>query len=91
MLAAVLGGAINGIEDGAQPPAPTKGNAYAQDLPQIPDSWEHAVDAFEQSPHIARIFAPELIAHYTRTKRQELRMIGTMDARAQRDIYLDTV
>ncbi len=37
MLAAILGAALTGIEDEIEPPPPVTGNAYAMDLPQIPD------------------------------------------------------
>ena len=60
MLAAVLGAAISGIEDAATPPAPITGNAYTADLPQIPNSWKSAIDTFEASPQMARIFAASI-------------------------------
>ncbi|NCO16970.1 MAG: glutamine synthetase, partial [Alphaproteobacteria bacterium] len=51
MLAAILGAALIGIEDQAEPAPPITGNAYAiEDLPQIPETWAEAVDAFESSP-----------------------------------------
>jgi glutamine synthetase len=91
MLAAVLGAAINGIEDGIEPPAPITGNAYAADLPQIPGDWASAIDAFEASPEVARIFAPELIRNFVLTKRQELHYMQELTPQEQVEIYLDTV
>ena len=91
MLAAVLGAAINGIEDAAEPPAPITGNAYDADLPQIPGTWKDAIDAFENSPGIARIFAPELIRNLVLTKRQELHYMQDLTPAEQVNIYLDTV
>ncbi len=72
-LAAVLGAALNGIEAGLVPPEPIKGNAYEQDLPELPTDWASAIDAFDESPEIAEIFHPRLIDCFTRTKRQELK------------------
>ena len=91
MLAAVLGAAINGIEDGKEPPAPITGNAYAADLPQIPHTWATAIDAFEKDAAVARIFAPELIQNLVLTKRQELHYMEELDRAEQVEIYLDTV
>ena len=91
MLAAVLGAAINGIDDGKEPPAPITGNAYAADLPQIPGDWTSAIDAFETSPEIARIFPAELIRNLVLTKRQEVHYMKDLDPSEQVTIYLDTV
>jgi glutamine synthetase len=90
-LAAILGAALNGIEDGEAPPEPITGNAYNHDLAQLPTTWQAAIDAFEQSPEIARIFAPELIANLLATKRQELHYMSELSAQEQTDLYLDTV
>lgn len=91
MLTAVLGAAINGIEDAKDPPAPITGNAYAADLPQIPGDWKTAIDTFETDPEIARIFAPELIRNLILTKRQELHYMQELTPAEQVNIYLDTV
>ncbi|MEM9636360.1 MAG: glutamine synthetase family protein [Pseudomonadota bacterium] len=91
MLAAVLGAAISGIEDAATPPAPITGNAYTADLPQIPNTWKSAIDTFEASPQMARIFAPDLIRNLVLTKRQELHHMQELSPAEQVAIYLDTV
>lgn len=91
MIAAVLGGIINGISDRIAPPAALTGNAYEMDLPQIPQDWQTAIDLFETSPEMARIFPAGLIANLTATKRQEARKLAELDATARRDLYLDIV
>lgn len=91
MMAAVLGAAINGIEDAQDPPPPITGNAYAADLPQIPGDWKTAIDVFEKDPEVARIFPAELIRNFVLTKRQELHFMAELDATEQVSIYLDTV
>lgn len=91
MIAAILGAAINGIEDGADPPAPITGNAYAADLPQIPGDWETAIDLFEKDPQIARIFDADLIRNLVLTKRQEFKFMQELSPQEQVEIYLDTV
>ncbi len=90
-VAAILGAAMNGIEDRTAPPAPITGNAYQSDLPKIPDRWETAIDIFETDSQIARIFDAELIRNFVMTKRQEQRVMAELSVQAQRDIYLDTV
>jgi glutamine synthetase len=90
-VAAVLGAALSGIEDGNMPPDPITGNAYTADLPRIPQTWAGAIDAFETDPAVARIFAPELIRNYVMTKRQELHYMKDVSAQDKLEIYLDTV
>ncbi|ASM71633.1 MULTISPECIES: glutamine synthetase family protein [Roseobacteraceae] len=90
-VAAVLGAALNGLEDRIEPPAPITGNGYDQDLPQVPGSWIKAIDTFETSPEIARIFAPGLIRNFTMTKRQEAKYMEELSPDERVEIYLDTV
>jgi glutamine synthetase len=90
-LAAVLGAALNGIEDGAAPPPPVTGNAYSQNLPQLPGTWEAAIAAFDDSPEIRRIFAPTLVDNFLATKRQELHYMGELTDEERIALYLDTV
>lgn len=91
MLAAILGAALNGIEDRSAPPPPITGNAYDQNLPQLSASWADAIATFETEPQIARIFPRNLIRNFSATKRQELRLYERLDAPARTDLYLDTV
>ena len=89
-LAAVLGSALIGIEDKLIPPPPIEGNAYDQDLEQIPDTWEQAIETFD-SPFVRRIFPQALIDNYLMTKRQELHYMKELTPRQQLELYLDTV
>jgi len=91
MLAAVLGAAINGLEDAQNPPAPITGNAYDHDLPQIPDTWDSAIQMFADSSDIARIFDPVLIQNYVLTKRQERAFMADLTPAEQVKIYLESV
>ncbi len=90
-LAAVLGSALIGIEDKLTPPPPISGNAYEQDQPQIPDTWEAAIDRFEESDIAERIFPTHLIQNLVLTKRQELHYLSSMSESEKLDLYLDTV
>ena len=91
MLAGVLGAALIGIEDKIAPPPAITGNAYALDLPQIPDTWEAAITTFEHSAIIGRIFPAELIRNLVLTKRQELHYMNELSPTEQVEVYLDTV
>ncbi|MEX0308876.1 MAG: glutamine synthetase, partial [Tateyamaria sp.] len=73
------------------PPAPITGNAYAQDLPRVPATWDDAMTTFQDSAEIARIFDAELIANMLMTKRQEARHMADLSPEEQTEIYLDTV
>ena len=90
-IAAVLGAALNGLEDRAACPEPFEGNAYDQNLPQLPGTWAEAIDIFEQSPEIARIFPAHLIENYVMTKRQELHYMAELSDEETIELYLDTV
>ena len=91
MLAAILGAALIGIEDKMTPPPPITGNAYALDLPLLPVSWQEAIDTFEKSEIVARIFPQELIRNFVMTKRQELHYMDELSPEEKTEIYLDTV
>ena len=90
-VAAILGAALNGIEDRVEPPAPFQGNAYDQNLDQLPPDWGAAIEAFAQSAEIRRIFPAHLIDNYLMTKRQELHYMGELSDEETVELYLDTV
>jgi glutamine synthetase len=91
MLTAILGAALNGIEKQLTPPPPITGNAYALDLPLIPDTWADAITVFEKSSLMPGIFPRELIRNMVQTKRQELHYMNGLSEAEQTEIYLDTV
>ncbi len=91
MLASVLSAALVGIEDGMQPPAPIVGNAYAQEQPQLAESWEAAIDIFESDAFIARCLPAELIRNLIMTKRQELHKLAAIPAAQHWQTYLERV
>jgi glutamine synthetase len=91
MIAAVLGAALQGLEEGLTPPPPITGNAYALDLEQIPETWDGALVACENSTHLPKIFNAELIRNYVLTKRQEIHYMAELSPEEQVELYLDTV
>jgi len=91
MIAGVLGSALAGIEDRLTPPPPISGNAYDLDLPQLPATWQDAIDTFAGSARMKRIFPAQLIDNLVRTKRQEARYMAELSHAEVLDLYLDTV
>ncbi|CUI01832.1 glutamine synthetase family protein [Leisingera aquaemixtae] len=91
MLTAILGAALYGIENKIEPSEPITGNAYALDLPQVPNTWQSAIDAFENSDIIPQFFSAEMIRNMVLTKRQELHYMEELTPEERVEIYLDTV
>lgn len=60
-------------------------------MPQIPATWAEAIDAFESSALVGRIFSPELIRNLVMTKRQEAHYLEELTPEQQIELYLDTV
>ncbi|WP_370576439.1 glutamine synthetase family protein [Paracoccus sp. MC1854] len=90
-VAAILGAALNGIEDRLDCPPPITGNAYDHDLEQLPGSWAAAIDRFGRCPDIKRIFSQHLIDNLLMTKRQELHYMAELSDAETIELYLDTV
>ncbi|NKB29423.1 MAG: glutamine synthetase [Rhodobacteraceae bacterium] len=91
LLAAILGAALNGIEDATDPPAPTTGNAYAADCPAIPPDLSSAIHAFEQSAQVRRFLPADLIRNFVMTKRQERALWPGLTPGEQRALTLSLV
>ena len=91
LLAAILGAALVGIEDRMIPDDPIVGNAYAQSLPQLPATWNLALNTFANCPLIPRIFERELIENFLMCKRQEIHYMAELSDEEQTELYLDTV
>ncbi len=92
MLAAVLGAAMAGIEDGMNPPAPITGNAYElAGIPQLASTWVSAIEAFETDTYVARIFPADLIRNLVMTKRQEINRFAQRPPEEHWLSYLEAV
>lgn len=91
MLAAILGAALNGIAERLVGPEPFEGNAYNQNLAQLPGTWGAAIDCFHASPEMRRILPDHLIENYVLTKRQELHYMAELSDEETVELYLDTV
>jgi glutamine synthetase len=63
-LAAVLAAGLEGVERELEPPAPTSGDAYAQEAPQLPADLAEAVAGFRTSKVAARAFGQAVRDHF---------------------------
>ncbi|WP_170560809.1 glutamine synthetase family protein [Ruegeria atlantica] len=92
MLAAVLGAAMNGIQDQTEPPAPISGNAYEiGGLPHLAADWAQAIAAFETDASVARIFPADLIRYFAMTKRQEIKRFSERPSETHWLSYIEAV
>ena len=73
VIAAVLAGALHGIENAIDPGEPVDGNAFPDDAARLPVSWDEALDAFEGSDFIGELFSEPFRRLFAATKRQEKR------------------
>lgn len=91
VLAALLAGMDHGIANALTPPAQTRGNAYAQAEPNLPDAWGVALTTFEQSDFIADYFGAEYRSWFSACKRQERERLRCIVPPSEYDFYLSTV
>ena len=89
LLSAVLGAALDGIAQKLTPPAPVTGNAYALDAPELPATWQDALDVFQTDPAVVRIFPKALINNMAMTKRQEIGEVATLSEEERIALYLE--
>ena len=89
VLAAILGAALDGMERRIEPPAPmvTTGQGGAT----LPIDWKAAIEAFEDSAALGRIFAPILRDTFVGMKKQELQVFSRQISPFEHETYLETV
>ncbi len=86
VLAAILGAALEGMENGIEPPAPMVGAEEA-----LPIDWKQAIDSFDRSEAMGKIFAPVLRDAFVGMKRQELQVFSQQISPFEHETYLETV
>jgi glutamine synthetase len=59
-----VAGALHGVENELEPPAPVLGNAYEGDGAPLPSSLAEAVDAFACSGPARAAFGDAFVDHY---------------------------
>ena len=91
LLAAILSGALHGINRRAAPADPVTGNAYAADLAQLPSNWADAIKAFDQSKTLANILPVEFCEMFSAIKQQELRCFAERMSDFELTTYLESL
>lgn len=91
VAAAILASALDGIEAGAEPPPPVRGEAKAGIGEGLPLTWLYAIEEFEGSEFVPRTLGPELARVFAAMKRQELETLLARVTDAEYDAYLRTV
>jgi len=90
VLAAILGGALEGIEAGLTPPAPLLSAPDGSGV-SLPNDWKAAIDAFEASRRMENVFAPVLRRTYVGMKKQELQVFSEQISPFEHETYLEVV
>lgn len=88
VMAAILGGVLDGIQNKKTPPLPTTGNGYLCDAPRVPTSWRDALDCFEKGQILAPAFGPLFTNVFAAVKHQEMRIADARVTDFEYDSYL---
>src|SRR5438128_575824 len=72
-LAAIGASAADGIRNGAGPPEPVVGDAYAAALPELPSSLGSALHAFETDDVLREALGKDFSDYYATSRRWELK------------------
>ena len=91
VLAAILGGALNGIEQKISPPAAVAGNAYEGNAPALPATWWSAIEKFKSSQKVRSIFGDLLVDVFSEMKLQEFDTFAEQIPSNEYSAYLDAV
>ncbi|MBR9863847.1 MAG: glutamine synthetase [Rhodobacteraceae bacterium] len=91
VLTSILGGALHGIENKMQPPAPITGDAYRQKLTHLPLDWASAIEAFAEGTHVPEIFSEQLQTLLVECKAQELKRFSRHVTDFEYHSYLEIV
>jgi len=91
LAAAVLAGALDGLERGLAPPAPVGAEAGFEDGLALPLDWLSAEQEFERSAFIARWLGPEFRRIFAGLKRQERSTLLARVSDIEYDAYLRVI
>lgn len=72
VIAAILAGMLDGLEQELEAPAPLQGNAYDDSAERLPRHWPEALRRFEHAAFIRDHFGPEFQRVFTLMKEQEM-------------------
>ncbi|MDZ7627326.1 MAG: glutamine synthetase family protein [Parvularculaceae bacterium] len=88
VLAAILSGALHGIDKKLTPPPALTGNAYASAAPRLDIGWRAALAAFDEGAALKPAFGPLFTQVFGALKRQEMRIADRRVTDFEYDTYL---
>ncbi len=91
LVAAILAGAMDGMENRKAPAAPVQGNAYGLEMAQLPSNWDSAITVFEQSQTMTRLLSQEFHQMFSAIKRQELQSFAARMEGFEVATYLEPI
>ena len=93
VLAAILTGALYGMENRLLPPPPVEGDAYAEAdrHPMLPNKWDVATERFEQSDILGAYLGEEFVHVFAAVKYQEQRILSKIISDVEYESYLGIV
>jgi len=91
VIAAVLAGALHGIEHAVDPGEPVVGNAIPDDATRLPVLWDDALDAFEGSDFIGEFFGEPFRKAFAALKRQEKQKFEAVITTLEYETYLHKI
>ncbi len=91
LVAAILAGALDGLERHAASAEPIAGNAYEAGLQQLPNNWEASTSAFEQNDFISKYLSPLFHQMFASIKRQELQEFNNHMTDFEISTYLESI
>jgi len=91
LLAVLLAGVLEGLERQEEPMPPVVGNAYEADLEQLPEDWNAAITAFEESHALKRHLSPQFCEVFAAMKWQEFARFAQRMTEFEVSTYLTSV
>lgn len=88
VLAAILGGIVEGLERGLVPPPPVDRSAYEAPAPALPSSMAEAIRLFERSDFVRRMFGVEYRTLFAAVKSAEMAAFEDEITPLERSTYL---
>lgn len=94
VIAAVLAGALQGIENALVPPPAVSGDGYADDPPpggRLPTDWNAAIAAFVGSETLKKVLGPVFHRAFSACKMQECEELGRKVTDVEYQTYLGSI
>ncbi|MBY5990818.1 glutamine synthetase family protein [Ferrimonas balearica] len=91
VTAAILAGALHGMEQKLTPPAPVEGDANALELPLLPHRWHDALDCFRAPSALRQQLGETFCDIYASVKESEIQRFEQQITPLEMQWYQDTI